>query len=156
MGMSITAKQAAAVVLALTAAFAGAWATAAPRSFFTSFPLPGHHWVAALPPFSEHLTRDVGGLYLALFVISVWSAVRPRQETFAMAGLAWEAFAIPHLIFHSLHTETLSAADAAGTIVSLGGTVLLAGLLLVPGRRDSAKKGSATKDAQVTEGSVTA
>ncbi len=152
--MSITAKRAAAVVLALTAAFPGAWATAAPRSFFTSFPLPGHPWVAALPPFNEHLTRDAGGLFLALFVISVWSAVRPRQETPPMAGLAWEAFAVPHLIFHSLHTETLSTADAVGSIAALGATVLLAGLLLVPGRR-SAAKGSATRDTGVMEGSVT-
>ena len=79
--MSITAKQPAAVVLALTAVFAGVWATAAPRSFFTSFPLPGHHRVAALPPFNEHLTRDVGGLCLALFVVSAWSAARPRRDT---------------------------------------------------------------------------
>lgn len=57
-------------VLGLSAVVVGAWAAAAPRSFFSSFPLPGHHWVAPLGPYNEHLTRDVGGLYLALFVVS--------------------------------------------------------------------------------------
>jgi hypothetical protein len=133
--MSITAKRVVAVALGLTAISVGAWAAAAPRSFFTSFPLPGHHWVAAEPPYNEHLTRDVGGLYLALFVVSIWAAVRPRQEMFAMAGLAWEAFSLPHLVFHTMHLDTLSTGDAVANVVALGTTVLLAALLLAPARK---------------------
>jgi hypothetical protein len=133
-GMSLRAKQVVVAVLALSAAFVGGWAAIAPHSFFTSFPLPGHHWVAAEPPYTEHLVRDVGGLYLALLVVSVWGLVRPRHETFVMSGLAWELFSVPHLIFHSAHLYGLSTFDAAGNVISLGGTVVLAGLLLFPGR----------------------
>jgi hypothetical protein len=88
MGMSIGAKRVMAAVLGLAAVITGAWAAAAPRSFFTSFPLPGHHWVSALPPYNEHLTLD-----------------------------------------------GLSTGDAVGNVVGLGATLLLAVLLLVPGRR---------------------
>jgi len=69
-GAPLGGKQVVAGVLGLSAVVVGAWAAAAPRSFFSSFPLPGHHWVAPLGPYNEHLTRDVGGLYLALFVVS--------------------------------------------------------------------------------------
>jgi hypothetical protein len=130
--MSITTKRAAAGILGLTAIFVGAWAAAAPHSFFTSFPLTSHHWVAPFPPYNEHLTRDVGGLYLSLFVVSSWAVFRPRHETFVMVGVAWLVFSIPHLIFHLMHLDMFSTADAAGNVVTLGGTVVLATLLLVP------------------------
>jgi hypothetical protein len=113
----------------------GGWATTAPHSFYSSFPLPGHHWVSLSPPYNEHLVRDVGGLYLALFVVSVWSVVRPRQETFVVTGLAWEVFSIPHLTFHAAHLDGVKTSDAVGEIASLAGTVLLAALLAVPARR---------------------
>ena len=49
-------------------AFVGAWALAAPRSFYDGFPMPGllGAWVASDGPYNEHLVRDVGSLYLAL------------------------------------------------------------------------------------------
>ncbi len=128
--MSLSWKRAVVGVLGLTAAFAGVWASVAPHAFYTSFPLPGHHWVSPLGPYNEHLTRDVGGLYLALLVISGWAAVRPRVETFAMVGVAWLAFSIPHLIYHSMHLDMFSTSDAVGNGVTLGGTVVLAALLL--------------------------
>lgn len=141
--MKHTAKRTTITVLGLTALFAGAWAAAAPHSFFTSFPLPGHHWVAPLTPYNEHLTRDVGGLYLSLFVISVWAAVRPKQETFAMVGIAWLVFSIPHLLYHVMHLDMFSTVDAIGNVVVLGGTVVLAALLLLPGRRQRVREEAA-------------
>lgn len=132
--MKQTTKRMAVTVLGLTALFVGAWAAAAPHSFFSSFPLPGHHWVAPLTPFNEHLTRDVGGLYLSLFVISVWAAARPKLETFALVGIAWLVFSVPHLIYHVMHLDMFSTADKIGNVVVLGGTVVLAALLLLPGR----------------------
>lgn len=136
--VSIIAKRVVAAVLAAAAIITGAWAATDPRSFFTSFPLPGHHWVAALPPYNEHLTRDVGGLFLALAVVSVWAVARPRPETFVMTGVAWEAFSIPHLAYHSAHLDIFSTADAVGNAVGLCGIVVLAALLLVPARRRAA------------------
>jgi hypothetical protein len=130
--MSTRSKQIAAAVLALSAADVGGWATFAPRSFFTSFPLPGHHWLTALAPYNEHLTRDVGGLYLALLVLSAWAGLRPHPETFRITGAAWLAFSVPHLAFHLLHLGMYDFADKVGNVLTLGGTVLLAALLLVP------------------------
>jgi hypothetical protein len=40
----------------------------APAGFFSRFPFAGHAWVALLPPYNEHLVRDVGALSLALIV----------------------------------------------------------------------------------------
>jgi hypothetical protein len=136
--VSIIAKRVVSAVLATAAIITGGWAVAGPRSFFLSFPLPGHHWVAALPPYNEHLTRDVGSLFLALAVVSVWAAARPRPDTFVMVGVAWEAFSIPHLAYHSAHLDMFSTADAIGNAVSLSGIVVLAALLLVPARRRAA------------------
>ena len=42
----------------------GLYALFAPVSFYEDFPL-GRGWVELLPAYSEHLVRDVGGLFLA-------------------------------------------------------------------------------------------
>jgi hypothetical protein len=123
-----------AAVLALSAALVGVWASVAPRSFVRSFPLPGHHWVAPLGPYNEHLTRDVGGLYLALLVVSVWAVVRPESEFLRLAGVAWLVFSIPHLVFHLGHLDMFGTVDQVGNVTSLGGTVVLAAMLLIPTR----------------------
>nr|AGS49532.1 hypothetical protein [uncultured bacterium esnapd8] len=53
----------------------GVWAAVLPVSFYNDFRLPGRRWVSALGPYSEHLIRDVGGLYLALLVLSIYALV---------------------------------------------------------------------------------
>jgi hypothetical protein len=121
-----------AAALALSAAVVGVWASFFPRSFFRSFPLPGHHWVAPLGPYNEHLTRDVGGLYLALLVVSLWAVARPRPEQLRMTGAAWLVFSLPHLVFHLGHLDMFGIADQVGNVVSLGGTAVLASVLLLP------------------------
>lgn len=121
-------------VLAVSAALVGGWAQFAPRAFYTSFPLPGRDWVSMLGSYNEHLIRDVGSLYLALLAISVWTLLRPRDESFLLVGLAWLVFSIPHFIFHLMHLDMFGTADKVGTIVALGGTVVLAALLLIPSR----------------------
>lgn len=123
--------------LALEAAYVGGWAQFAPRSFYDSFPGAGRHWVSALGPYNEHLIRDVGGLYLALFVVTVWALRRPRAETFAMAGAGWLAFSIPHFVFHTNHLSAFGMADMIGSVLTLGGTVILAALLLAPAARST-------------------
>jgi len=132
MRLGIPGKRAIACVLAASAAYVGLWAEPAPRSFYDSFPFAGHHWVAALGPYNEHLTRDVGGLYLALFVMSGWAALRPRAQTFAVIGAGWLAFSVPHLVFHAFHLDGFGIADKIGNVVSLGAVAILAALLLVP------------------------
>jgi hypothetical protein len=132
MRIGIRSKRVIAAVLALSAADVGFWAEFAPRSFYDSFPLAGHHWVSVLGPYNEHMTRDVGGLYLGLLVISAWVVLRPRAESLAMAGGAWLAFSVPHFIYHVFHLDVFGAADTIGNVVTLGGTVTLAALLLLP------------------------
>lgn len=126
-------KKIATAVLALCALDVGLWASIAPRSFFTSFPAPGHHWVDGLGPYNEHLVRDVGGLYLALALLSLWALVRPELTT--SCGAAWIAFNAPHLAFHLRHFDVLSTVDKVGNVVGLGASLLLAIVLVLPTRR---------------------
>ncbi|MEN3359909.1 MAG: hypothetical protein V7637_3891 [Mycobacteriales bacterium] len=130
--MRTRSKRAVAGVLALAAAYVGGWAQLAPHSFYRSFPLAGHHWLPPLGAYNEHLVRDVGGLYLALLVISGWAVARPRPETLRLTGAGWLAFSLPHLAFHLSHLGMYGTVDKVGNAVSLGGTVVLAALLLLP------------------------
>ena len=62
-------------------------ASAFPRSFYDDFPL-GRGWIAASGgAYNEHLVRDVGALFLALAIASLWTArnrafVRDRLHRF--------------------------------------------------------------------------
>jgi hypothetical protein len=124
-------RQVVAGVLAASAAYVGWWALLVPRSFYDSFPGLGQHWVAQPGPYNEHLVRDVGGLYLGLMIISIWTVLRPARDVARVVGAAWLIFSIPHLIFHLSHLDGLSTAAQVGEIGSLAGTVLLAGVLLL-------------------------
>jgi len=130
--MTIRTKQVLAGVLAVSAAYVGVWAAAFPLSFYQSFPLSGRSWVSVLGPYNEHLTRDVGGLYLALFVVTAWSVVRPSPEIFRVAGWSWLVFNLEHFAFHLLHLGMFSAADQIGNVVALGGSTVLSALLVTP------------------------
>jgi hypothetical protein len=109
------------LVLAGMQAFVGVWALVAPRSFYDGFPLPGHRWVALLPPYNEHLIRDVGGLNLALTVVLVSSAWNLDRTLTRAALLALAVFAVPHTIFHAEHLAGFPPAEAVAQTV---GTVL--------------------------------
>lgn len=132
-GMTIRIQQVAAAALALSAVYIGAWALAAPRSFYDTFPFSGRHWVSLAGPYDEHLVRDVGGLYLALLVITLF-AIR-RVEIMRVAGLAWLVFSLPHLAFHAGHLDGLATGDQIAQIGGLAGTVVLAVALLPAGRK---------------------
>lgn len=130
--MNLSTKRTAVGALAVSAVYVGAWASLAPQAFFRSFPAPGHHWVAVQGVYNEHLTRDVGTLYLALVAVSVWALVRARHETMRVVGAGWLVFSVPHLLFHLAHLDDLDVVDKVGNIVTLGGTIILAVLLLLP------------------------
>lgn len=100
------------------------------------FPWPGRQWVSDAGPYDEHLVRDVGGLYLALLVITVWAIVRASDELLRMAGAAWSIFSLPHLVFHAGHLDGLTTLDKVSQTGSLAATLLFAlALLVVPARR---------------------
>jgi hypothetical protein len=133
--VSITVKRAMAAVLGVSAADVGIWATAAPHSFYTSFPLPGRHWVSMAGAYDEHLVRDVGGLYLALLAVTCWAIVRATSEAFRVTGAAWTVFSLPHLLFHATHLDGMGTLDSVVEVGSLAATLLLALALLLPQAR---------------------
>ncbi|MEU8660386.1 hypothetical protein [Actinoplanes philippinensis] len=140
MSISISAKRLAVGVLAVAAAVLGVWAAAFPRSFHDDFPLPGRHWVSALGPYNEHLTRDVGGLFLALLVLSVWALRRPTPPALRVTGGAWTVFTAEHLIWHALHLDVFPATDRIGNVTALAAMLLLAILPLLPDRPPAASR----------------
>ena len=93
---------------------AGLQAAFAPRSFFDDFPL-GRGWISAGDAaYDEHLVRDVGGLFLALIVVTLWSAW--RREAMAAVAIAWLVQGVLHLGYHVGHLEGLGGADKAGLV----------------------------------------
>lgn len=113
--------------LSLSAAYPGAWATVAPRSFFDTFPGAGHHWTAALPAYNAHLIADVGAFYLAFALLFAWAAVRPSRELIVPVGTAFALFSALHLAFHVTHLDGFSTTDAVAQTASLA-AVLVASL----------------------------
>ena len=103
-------------------------ATFAPRSWFDEFPL-GRGWIVAEGgAFDEHLVRDVGVLFLALIIVTAWSAWR-GEATLAVA-IAWIVQGVLHLVYHIGHLEGLGTADRVAMIGSLGSIPLLAAVAL--------------------------
>jgi hypothetical protein len=120
---------------ALAQALNGLWALFAPRSFYGDFPF-GRGWVELLPPYNEHLTRDLGALYLATAVLlgaAAWSLRRPFVGS---ALIAWLAFAAPHAIWRLFNLDPISTGDAAANLVTLASTVFLPTALLILLARD--------------------
>jgi hypothetical protein len=113
--------------LAVGAASVGAWALPAPRSWFDRFPGgPSDPWAAALPPYNEHLTRDVGALYLGFAVLFVWAAWRPVAALVVPVAVAWIVVQVPHLVFHFGHDERLSTGNYWAQAGALAGFVVVA------------------------------
>ena len=126
--------------LALSQAVVGLWALLAPRHFFDAFPAAGHAWVALLPPYNEHLVRDVGSLSCALLVVLAVAAVSARPVLVRTAALAFAVYAVPHTLFHGLHLEHFGRADATAQMLGFAGQLVLVALALAaaavrPGER---------------------
>jgi hypothetical protein len=115
-------------VLAAAQGMVGTWALVAPLVFYEGFPLPGHAWVALLPPFNEHLVRDVGALNLALAAVLAGAALRADRATVRLAAIASLVAAVPHAAYHALHLSHFPPADAVAQTVA---TVLHLSMLVV-------------------------
>jgi hypothetical protein len=125
-----TAGRAALVVLALAQAEIGIWGLLAPHGFYTGFPGAGHHWVAPLGPYDEHLVRDYAALELGFAVLLASAAIWFERRLVLVAGAAFLAGTLPHFAYHLTTTDHLSTAD---NVASLGAFVLelaLAGLAM--------------------------
>ncbi|MCV7100537.1 hypothetical protein H7I01_09055 [Mycobacterium palustre] len=119
--------------LALVELAVGVVATVSPRGFYHYVP-----WVDLLPPYSEHLMRDVGALSLSLALVLVVAAVTMERRMVQVGLGAYLVFAVLHFLFHTTHLENFTTAAAVGQTAILGvGVLLPAGLLLLTGRRGS-------------------
>ena len=101
----------------------GLYALFAPRSFYEDFPL-GRGWVEALPAYNEHLTRDVGSLFIGTAVILFAAAIWLERRLVTISLLSFLAFALPHFIYHSFNLEPYGTGDAIANFVGLALTVV--------------------------------
>ena len=123
-------------LLALTEVIVGGWAQVAPAGYYRAFPSAGHAWVALLPPYNEHLVRDVGSLSLALTFVLAVAAVVGEARLARIALIAFAIYGVPHAVFHALHLEGFPPWDAwaqtAGLVLQL---VLAVAVFLLTLRR---------------------
>ena len=123
----------AAGLLTAQAAYVGSWAGLFPRAFYDAFPGWNRYWVSSDGPYNEHLVRDVGGLYLALAAAGVLALIWRDDRSLTLLGSAWAVFSMLHLGYHLAHLDELTfAVDRVGEVVTLGGFVALALLVLAP------------------------
>jgi hypothetical protein len=123
------------VCLAVQAAIIGVQGTVAPRSFYDGFPF-GRGWVELLPPYNEHLVRDVGGFYLAFTILFVWAAVTLARALVVPLCVAWAVFSLVHGLFHVLHLDGFSTGDAIAEVGGLAAVLVLPLLAIWVVRRD--------------------
>ena len=123
--------------LALSALMPGAWAAAAPRSFYADFPGAGHHWVDRAPPFNEHLVTDAGAFYLAFALLFAWAAWRPARELVVPLAVAWSLFSAIHFAWHVTHLDGFPVGDAVVQTLSLAIVLAAAALVVALARRET-------------------
>lgn len=121
----------------------GLYALLSPRGFYDDFPV-GRGWVASTPAYSEHLVRDVGGLFLGTGVLMLIAAVWLERRVVLAALTAWLLFAVPHTTYHLLNLDALGTGDAIAEAASLAATVVLPIWLLVLLARDREAQPRAT------------
>ena len=127
-------------ILAALQALVGVWALLAPAGFYSSFPLPGHPWVSLLPPYNEHLTRDVGELSLALTVVLVAAAVTGQWLLSVVAIIATAVYAVPHAVYHALHLAGFPTGDAVAQTVGIALQLVLTAVVAWLLWRDRARR----------------
>ncbi|MGH9133454.1 MAG: hypothetical protein ACRDZZ_05925, partial [Ilumatobacteraceae bacterium] len=111
-----------------------------PESFFDDFPF-GRGWVAAEGGvYDEHLVRDVGVLFLALIVVTVWALWR-RQAARPVA-VAWLLQGVLHLGYHLGHLDGYDGIDKVGQVASLAAIPVLALVALWAGWQPSPARGA--------------
>jgi hypothetical protein len=125
------------VFLAVANGLIGLVQLALPKVFYDDFPAPGHPWVSMVPPYSEHLMRDVGALQLASVLVLVVAAVSMERVMVRTALAANLVFVVPHFVFHTVHLEHFPASDAlAQTVVLSVGVALPCALLALTVQRN--------------------
>jgi len=102
------------VVVALGNLEVAVWGLTAPHSFYANFPGFGHHWVASMGPYDEHLVRDYAAGELGM---AIWF----ERRLVLVGALAFLAGTLPHFAYHLTTTDMLKTAD---NVTSVGSFVL--------------------------------
>jgi hypothetical protein len=113
------------VFLAVTQGATAAMQLFAPRFFYDKVPITNHPWVSLLPPYNEHLMRDVGALTMASAFVLAIAAVTMDRLMVRTALVANLIFTVPHFVFHAFHLEEFSTGEAISQTISLGVGVLV-------------------------------
>ncbi|MGW4465722.1 hypothetical protein [Micromonospora sp. NPDC004704] len=122
------------ILLTVGEGLIGATQLLLPKVFYDDFPWPGHPWVSLLPPYNEHLMRDVGTGTLAYVLVLGVAAVTMERRLVRTALGAYLVFAVPHLIFHTNHLAHFPPVDAVAQTVALAAAVAIPiALLLLTG-----------------------
>jgi hypothetical protein len=111
--------------LAITMGALAIWILVAPKSFYDDFPGAGAHWVAALPPYNEHLERDFGAASLGLAVLAGLAAYWLDRRVIQAAALTLLAAGLPHFTYHLTTTEHYSTGDNVASLIGLALDVVL-------------------------------
>lgn len=123
------------IFLAVTQGAAGLVQLFAPKFFYDDFPNSATPWVSLLPPYNEHLMRDVGALTLAYVLVLATAAIWPEPKLVRVALAANLVFTVPHFVFHATHLDHYPTGSAIGQTVALGLGVLIPAALLLVGMR---------------------
>lgn len=123
------------IFLAVTQGAAGLVQLFAPKFFYDDFPTSATPWVSLLPPYNEHLMRDVGALTLAYVLVLATAAIWPEPKLVRVALAANLVFTVPHFVFHATHLDHYPTGSAIGQTVALGLGVLIPAALLLVGMR---------------------
>lgn len=113
------------VLLAVAQGLVGVVQLLAPKVFYDDFPTPDHPWVSPIPPYSEHLIRDIGALTLAYAFVLTVAAVTMDRLMVRTALVGSLILAVPHFVFHASHLARFPTGDAIGLLSLLGLAVLV-------------------------------
>lgn len=119
------------VLIALSGAYLGGWATISPESFYRDFPGLGFHWVSVDGPYNEHLIRDVGTLNLAMALIATVAAVRLGPIIVGAVCAGWLVYSIPHQLYHATHKAGLDHGSFVAEMGALALNVIVPALILI-------------------------
>ncbi len=125
-------------ILAFGQGSSALFALFAPKAFFDDFPVAGADWVAALPPFNEHLVRDYGASFLALSVLAAAAAWLADRRLVVVTCVVWLVSAIPHLVFHLAHADEPGGSSGVVELTTLALNALVPLLLLYLVRKEQA------------------
>lgn len=102
-------------LLAVSCSVTGAYAIAAPHSFYRH--VVGVH---LLGPYNEHLLSDVGGFYLGFGVTFTWAARTLSSQLVRATCAGFALTQTAHFIWHALNLQPFTFAQGAVQTIGLG------------------------------------